>query len=126
METLSYGYYKPENGDKGSSWFPRMADNMDRLNSHSHNGTDSATLSVTSITKKTSVISAGSWALVANGTYSQTITVPAGIAEINSYLIKFYNTSTGYQYHLTWERVTATTYTLYINDNSIAITAVYV
>lgn len=126
METLSYGYFKPETGDKGSVWFPAMEANMERLNDHNHDGTDSALLPPSSISKFSGSISSGSWSSAGGGNYSQDITVPAGISEINNYFIKFYVTSTGYQLHLTWERLTATTYRVYINDNSLSLTAIYV
>lgn len=129
MLTLSYGYYKPESGDRGSVWFPRLEDNFQRLNDHTHNGTNSALIPPSSITKALfkSVISGASWGADLGGsTYRQTITVPAGVLEINDYLIQFYVTATGERVYPTVERVSATTYYVYSNSNSLAITAVYV
>ena len=40
--TLSYGFVRPATGDKGSVFFPALEDNITQLNSHDHDGTDSA------------------------------------------------------------------------------------
>jgi len=47
--TLSYGYKKPQTGDKGSSWFPDLEHDIQQLNDHTHNGVTSAKIPTTNI-----------------------------------------------------------------------------
>lgn len=126
--TLSYGIVVPQTGDRGSVWFPAIEDNLEQLNDHNHNGTNSALLSPSafSITGFTSTIASGSWGAVSgkSGLYEQTVTVPAAVTEVNNYDIHVYNSS-GHRLDLTIERQSATTYKIYINDNTLTLTAVY-
>jgi hypothetical protein len=126
--TLSYGFVKPVTGDKGSVFFPALEDNVQALNDHTHNGTNSAKITSASITAVTQAVASGSWS--ANGTgFRQTITIPTGLTSnggtYDSFNILFRNAANGRQLFLQTEKVTATTYYLYINDNSIDVTAVY-
>lgn len=61
--------------------------------------------------------------------YKQTITVPAGIDDINNYNAKFVFTApagnVGEMAYLEYEKVTATTYDVYCNDNTTAFSVVY-
>ena len=41
MIVLSNGYKLPETGDFGDVWFPALEDNIQRINTHNHDGTDS-------------------------------------------------------------------------------------
>lgn len=128
MQTLSFGYKQPETGDPGSVWFPAIEDNIERLNDHTHNGTDSAQLTPSSLSKsafKSTILAVG-WSAGSNGNYSQTITVPAGVTEINNYVVIFYITSSGVRVFPTMQRVSETTYTLTVNNSALALTAVYV
>lgn len=126
--TLSFGYVRPVSGDRGSVWFPALENNITQLNSHNHNGSNSANISPSalSITGFTSTIASGSWSAVSgkSGLYEQTVTVPAAVTEVNNYDIHVYNAS-GHRLDLTIERQSATTYKIYINDNSLTLTAVY-
>lgn len=128
MQTLSYGYKNPENTDYGAVWFPALNFNIVRLNSHNHDGVNSPFLAPSSVTKPTSVILAAAWVAVAGqtGTYRQSVAVPAGVAEISNYFIQFYITSNGYRLDPTVERIDATHFYVYVNDNTLAITALYV
>lgn len=125
--TLSFGYIKPVTGDRGSVFFPALEDNITQLNNHTHNGTNSANLSPSAISTAgfTSAISAASWGSATNGIYTQSITVPAGVTEINNYNVYFYNSSTYERLLLSMTRTAATTYDVSINDNTINLVAVY-
>lgn len=125
--TLSFGFVRPTTGDRGSVFFPALEDNITQLNSHTHNGTDSANILPSAIvtTGFTSAISAASWGAATNGIYTQTITVPAGVTEINNYNVYFYNSSTYERLLLSMTRASATTYTVSINDNTVNLVAVY-
>jgi hypothetical protein len=119
---LSHGVYKPATPDTGDIWFPAMATNMQILNDHTHNGTDSALLAST-----TQSISSGSWGAPTNGTYTQTITLPTvnGVPmQYDSIQIEF-RLSTGERVNPSISRASATTYTIKTIDNSLSYVAIY-
>ena len=121
--TLTNGYVKPATGDRGSVWFPALEGNIQRLNDHTHDGVDSERLTSKSVTKVTDSISSGSWASSGSG-YKQTVTMPAGM-NFDDFGMEFRNASTNHVYYLTVEKVTATTYDVYISDNTINLTVLY-
>ena len=120
--TLTYGYKKPDTGDKGSSFFPDLEDNIDRLNGHSHDGNDSVKLPPTSLSKSSQTIASTSWVATSGGTYKQTVTMPSGI--LYDDVIMMFKVSDDI-IHPTVEKVTASTYDIYINDNSVDVMAIY-
>ncbi len=126
MDTLSYGYQRPADGDKASVWMPALQANVTKVNDHNHDGSNSAALSAAAIGKYTSSLVAASWILDAQNRYYQDVTVPVGITEINNFIPNFYITSTGERVYPSMIRLTATTYKVYCNDNSIALTVKYV
>lgn len=122
MLTLSNGYKKPQNGiDTSDVWFPAMETNVQLLNDHTHSpGVDGNQLFV-----KTQAISSGSWAAapIGGGLYIQTITLPTGYAYDTTDM--WFRLSTGEIFLPSIERVSGTQYKIYINDNSLAVTAFY-
>lgn len=125
MDTLSYGYKKPETGDRGSTFFTAMEDNIQRVNDHTHNGTDSPPLPAQSISGVTQSILAVNW--VANGPtgfYRQLVTVASGF-DFDKVFISFRLTASGDYVYPTVEKVSTTSYYVYINDNTVGLTAVY-
>jgi hypothetical protein len=123
--TLTYGFKLPQDGDRGSTWFPDLAFDIQRLNDHSHDGQNSAPINSISIASTTQNILAASWVATSDGIYRQLITVPNGKLYDNSVII-FRNTATKSQMFLGVEKVSATTYYAYINDNTVNVTAYYV
>lgn len=129
--TLTYGHKLPDDGDKGSSFFDDLEANIALDDSHTHNGTNSSKLATDAVTNTTSSILAGvagvNWLAVAGktGLYRQLVTTPTGIA-LGGRGIFFIDSSTGHFYTLTVEQVTTSTYYVYINDNTIDLTAIYV
>jgi hypothetical protein len=123
-QTLTYGFKKPEAGDLASVWMQALSDNVTRQDGHSHNGTDSTLLTPAAITKYSSTVSSGSWSGSA-GSYTQTVTVPAGITELNNYDVMVYVTSTGERLFPGITRASATTYTISVNDNTLNLTVKY-
>jgi len=117
MLTLSYGYKLPEQDDEGDEVFSALEDNITRLNGHSHNGTDSARLTTTRQT-----ISSANWAPSGTG-YRQLVTVPNS-ANFDDVGIEF-RFSDGSVVYPTVEKVSATTYYVYTNDNTSDFVAVY-
>lgn len=127
MLTLSFGYLKPENGDKGSIWFPALADDIQQLNDHDHDGLTSAKLTSQSIIGVADTISHLNWVATTGGTYRQAVTTPAGVA-FDDYGMVFRITgggSDGFEINPTVEKITNTTYYVYINDNTKDLRVIY-
>ena len=126
--TLSHGYKKPQAPDPGSVWMPEHEENIQQLNDHNHDGANSELISGTSLTRPTGTITAGAWTPVAGG-FEQTVNTPASISEINQHFLKFVATAgiapVGSVITPTIERVTATSYKLTVNDNTLAMTVYY-
>lgn len=127
MLTLSYGFKKPETGDRGSVWFPAMETNMQNLNDHNHNGTNSALIAVNAFAKPSSTITSGQWTNDGNGNYSKLVTVPSEIssaaAPYNDIIlyemickINTAGTTYGDRIYPTLERESATTFTVIVNQ----------
>lgn len=124
MQTLTYGFKKPQTGDKGDVFFSALEDDIQQLNDHTHNGVNSAKITSSSVTATTSTIVAAGWVHQGNGTYRQTVTMP-GSLQYNDYFVQVKNTTTGHQYFPTIEKVTATTFYVYVNDNTLNLTLYY-
>lgn len=128
-DTLSYGFERPETGDKGSVFWPMLEDNITRTNDHTHNGTNSSLISAAaSVAVAQSVVAAG-WGSLSGGLYRQTVTLPASLTgaggTYDKYSIEIRNAANGRRLHLQTEKVTSTTFYVWCNDNSIDLTVVY-
>lgn len=121
--TLSYGYIQPQNGDKGSTWFPALNDNIQQLNDHDHNGINSAPIPSTNISSGTVSIPAASWVLDVTGRYRQDVTVPAGY-NMDNYSILF-KLSTGEIITPSITRLSATSFRIFGPDNTLTYSAVF-
>jgi len=76
--TLSNGFVKPATGDKGPVVFPALEGNIQKVNDHTHNGTNSELLSSVNIQKGTLTVSSTSWNSDAtSGIYKKTVTCPS-------------------------------------------------
>ena len=123
MITLSYGYKKPEDGDRGSTLFTALEDNIQRLNDHTHNGTNSAPLTAASLQGVPATALAVNWvAFGPTGHYRQLLTLPAGF-NFDTVHISV-RCADDYVYP-TIERVSATTFYIYTIDNTLPFTVVY-
>lgn len=126
MLTLTYGLQLPETGDKGSVFFPALKDNITQLDAHDHDGTDSPLLPSSSLALTTQSILAVDWvALGEPGNYRQVITMSAPLTYDNKGIF-FKNSSNGDLLYLSVEKVSANSYYVYINDNTISLTAIYI
>lgn len=127
--TLSYGFEKPATGDKGSVFWPALEDNIQQLNDHTHNGTNSARITTASSTAVTQSVSAAGWASLSAGLYRQTVTLPAALTAVSgtydNYAIEIRNAANGRRLFLQTEKVTSTTFYVWCNDNAIDLTVVY-
>lgn len=125
--TTPYGYKKPITGERG--YFTSLEHNIDRADAHSHNGIDSPLLASSSIGKPTATLASGSWAAVAGkaGLYYQDATLPAGYT-MESVVTKFIVSGGGEdgdEVLPTVEKLTSTTYRVYLNENTTSLKVVY-
>jgi hypothetical protein len=123
--TLTYGFKLPQNGDKGSTWFPDIAFDIQRLNDHTHDGLNSAPINSANVGVFTQELDVNDWIGDAQYTYSMTVTIPNGKLYDNS-IIVFRNTVTKSQLFLGVTKLDPGTYNVYSNDNTLNITAYYV
>lgn len=124
MNTLSYGVKQPQTGDKGSVFFPALEDDLDYLNDHAHDGVTGVKITATNITAVTQSVLSGSWVATSGGTYRQLLTVANG-KNFDDVDIVFRDSTSKQKMYLATEKVSATTFYVYINDNSIGLTASY-
>lgn len=138
MHTTTYGYKIPDTGDlsKGANgWMAASDFDWARIGAHTHDGIDSPTLNSLNFTSSSVSAPAASWAANVGtsgqpiGGYKQTVTVPAGVTELNDFNIKFYISTVGtkryQQVFLDYIRTSGTTFTLYSNNNALDITCVF-
>lgn len=125
MLTLTYGYKKPEDGDKGAALFDALEGDIQQLNDHSHDGIDSATIDRQSLEGMTQSITSAGWVTYGGptGHYRQQVTVIAGF-DFDTVTLSF-RTSAGAYMYPTVERVSDTQFFIYSIDNTLNITAVY-
>ena len=124
MQTLSFGFKKPQTPDKGSVFFPALEADIQQVNDHNHNGTNSAKLPASSLTPTQGSINSAGWVSLGGGNYRQLVTMPATLT-IDDYLPHFRLSATGHPVLLSVEKVTATTYWVYINDNTQSLIVSY-
>jgi hypothetical protein len=126
MQTLSYGYKLPETGDRGNIWFPALEDNITRSNSHDHDGSNSAAIPAKNLTKGSGSILAASWGSdLGGGTYRQEVTLPSGYTFANT-MIRFLDASSNEVQPTVIVGSASNKYYVYTNDNTLALTAIYV
>lgn len=126
MQILSYLFKKPQTGDKGSVFWPALEEDIQKMNDHTHNGTNSARLpNSSSYLSSVSVLSAASWSSVGGGKYRQLVTMP-GTMLFQEYATLFRDVSTRVYYLLDVEQVSTNTFYVYINDNTKNILVLYV
>jgi hypothetical protein len=123
MLTLSFGFKKPETNDKGDIVFPALEDNIQQLNDHDHNGTNSKKLPSSSIEPLTATLASGSWVATTNDRYRQLVTLPVSLTYDTTTIEA--RLSSGHVFLPTIEKVSATQFYLYINDNSENVTVLY-
>lgn len=123
MNTLSYGFKKPQTGDKGSVFFPALEDDIQQLNDHTHNGVNSSKLSgpasATVVTQTMSV-----WENVATGLYRNLVTMP-GTLKFDEVAMQWRNVGDEQPVYPKIVKVTANTYYIYMNTDGLTIRAVY-
>lgn len=122
MQTLSNGYLLPETGDRGSVWFPALESNIQQLNDHNHNGSNSEKLNSESIAGLTDQILPGAWVLQLSGLYRAPVVMP-GSLEFDDKIIKI--RANNKSLYADVERVTSNSFYVYVNDNSLTVKIIY-
>jgi hypothetical protein len=67
----------PEAGDRGKTFCPSISQNMEILDSHTHNGSDSDKISSENVLKSNIVLAEGDWASNERG-FKQSVSLPTG------------------------------------------------
>lgn len=110
---LSNGYRLPENGDLGSSWFPDLAFDIQRLNDHTHNGIDSNKLTPTSTTLITETLPAENFTIdLEKNKYKALLAMPTGL-RVDTTSINFRDVVTKERVHLSIEKTAVNTLNVY-------------
>jgi hypothetical protein len=118
MNTLSYGYKQPNNTDTGDVIFPAMNANIAQLNGHNHDGQTSAL-----VFNRTQAISPAGWVIAGGGSFTQDVVMPAGYL-YDERIIQI-RLSTGEPFYPTITRLSATSYRVTVNDNTLGLVAMY-
>jgi len=128
MQTLSFGFKKPEDGDKGNIFFPALEDNIQQLNDHDHNGTNSKKIPSSSVEAVTETILAANWIeITPDNLWQQQITVPSGI-DLTKTALHFTGSVSGDKFNITpiVRIITATVYYVQVNDPALELIVHYV
>lgn len=140
--TLTYGFKLPQDGDTGGNDFwDDLEFDITQLNSHSHNGTDSARLTATSVTAVQHAINntvtanlTTGWVLQADGGYKRTIAIASFFStlkfdEVSISWRVFTGTSAGENLydiiHPTIEKIGISTYNVTLNTDVTTLTTPY-
>lgn len=120
MLTLTYGYSKPQLDDTGDIFFPALEADIQQLNDHNHNGSNSAILAPSI----QNILAAG-WASVTGkiNSYSQVVTMPSGY--LYDAVALSFRLSTGQAVYPAIDRTSASSFTVYTNDNTLAYIVEY-
>jgi len=124
MLTLSFGFKKPENNDRGATVFTALEDNIQQLNDHTHDGTDSAKLSSSALELVSQTLANTDWVASTNDLYRQLVTLPAAL-NFDTLSLQC-RLSDGSVFFPTVEKVSTSQFYLYINDNTQNVTVIYV
>jgi hypothetical protein len=118
LTTLTYGLKLPASGDRGATLFAALEGNINQLDAHNHNGTNSPKLPGSSITGTVVPAGAGSWIADVNGMHYQTVTLGSGYDfDKQQILVKL--TSTKEYVYPKMERVSASQVKVWTNDNTV-------
>jgi hypothetical protein len=114
MQVLTNGFKLPESGDLGDVWFPAIEDDIQQLNDHTHNGSDSEKIPSTSVESSHLTVVSGSFADQGNGYWRATVTLPAG-TDYDKLQIIARDPASGEAVYLRHAKVSATSAYIYTN-----------
>lgn len=118
-DILAFGFINPESGDSAQVWQDAINSTIAQLATHNHNGTNSANISPASITPLTTPALAVNWVETPalSGNFTQTVTAPAAVSEVNTFYPKVYEDSTGILLYPSIVRAAANQITITTNKN---------
>lgn len=126
--TLSRGFKRPDTGDRGTSWFQDLSDDITQLNSHTHNGIDSEKVNVSAIVKQSQTLLNSAWGADLGGsTYKQSVTMPAGLVFTDSQItfINVTGANLGTTIYPTVNQTGVSAFDVLVNDNTMTVRVVY-
>lgn len=115
MIILSNGYKLPETGDFGDVWFPALEDNIQRINDHTHNGTDSEKITTISTESVVQTISSGDFAPSGDEFVAANITLAGGAVDVDKKTVQFRDPTTKEPVYLRYEKASQTEIDVYTN-----------
>ena len=123
MQILSKGYKLPDTGDFGDTWFPALEDNINRINSHSHDGTNSEKLTTTSMEAIVSTIASGDFAASGSEFFAR-ITLAGGVIDIDKKHVIFRDPTTKEPIYLRYIKHSTTqidVFTSFVQDIEVLV-----
>lgn len=114
MIVLSNGYKLPETGDFGDVWFPALEDNITRVNSHNHDGSNSEKLTSANIAAVRQTVLSADFIDQGNGEFRATVAMPAGVL-FDDTVILAKDPTTKDQVYLKLEKIGDSSFYLYTN-----------
>ena len=111
MIVLSNGYKLPETGDFGNIWFPAIEDNIQRLNDHTHDGSNSEKLPSTSVEGVVLSLLSGAFSVSGNE-FMAVVTIPAA-ASVDTQGIIFRDPTTKETIYLRIVKISVTQFEVY-------------
>jgi len=122
-----YGYIIPDVGDESSvDWCPSQHFNWDRIDTHNHDGVNSAPITTVISTKSYVHLLAAGWVAVADGIYKQSTTVPYG-AYYHNVIIQFFEEAGDIlELETKFTGPLVGQFDVYCNDNSLNVLVIFV
>lgn len=124
MQTLTYGYKKPETNDKGPIVFPALQDDIQQINDHDHNGANSKKITSASIDLAPQTILAANWVSLGGGNFHQQVNLLPGYVYDNVTL-SFRDPVTGAYIHPSVVRISQGIMDVFTNDGASDMTVLY-
>jgi|GEM_PF-1906394 len=81
-DTLSFGYVRPADGDRGAPVFSALSGNITQLNAHDHDGVDSDRIDCFDLRRAVVNVDVSSW-LSSGSYYRKLVTAPTGYTTAN-------------------------------------------
>lgn len=117
MQTLTYGYKKPETNDKGPVVFPALETNIQQINDHNHDGANSKKLTAASIDSVPQTVLAANWVDLGGGNYHQQVNLLPGY-DYDLVTLSFRDPLTGAYLYPSVLKVSASIMNIFTNDPS--------
>lgn len=129
MITSTYGIKFPEDGDKGQAVFDALNSNFTIQRDHNHNGTNSAAIASSSLSKGTLNLDAVDWVSVAGGKgFKQTVSMP-GVYTLVNCIMRFRVRTGANQHKIIHPSITPASITQFdvtVNDSTLDLEILFI